>query len=103
MRNIKLAGEKIFENEDRHSVQLSYYLLEDQRDLAGTPLYGIQVVKQVRDHGEIVKETETAAAISYSEAFVRQILFELIEHTVTPMCLLEVVDDMVTTSLHCSA
>lgn len=104
MRELRLAGERSFENENRQRTSLFYYLVEDHRDMVvDTPLYGIQVQKQVKENGKIVKEKETAVAISYSEDFVKQLLYDLIHNMVTPMCLLEVLDDLVTKEINYSA
>ena len=43
-----------------------------------------------------VEEAESTPPVSHSEIFARQMLRQLITNAVTPVCLLEIVDDMMT-------
>lgn len=104
MRKMILAGERCFESEDKRSIDLFYYLIEDYRDAAiDTPLYGIQITKRMKDLNGVIQEKETASAITYSEGLAKQIIYRLMDHMVTPMCLLEIVDDMVTQEIYRTA
>ncbi len=74
------------------SLRLQYFLTCRKPEGPGGALYGICV----RKYTDISQQPEEAATppISYSQTFVRQLLQHLIQNAVTPMCLLEVLDEL---------
>lgn len=94
MKRIDLIGERNVELEDQREMVLNYYLIEKPSKANGDMnyLYGIKIEKQF---GGIV-ESEEVEAISYSKEVVLQLINTLMECTVTPMTLVEVVDDLIT-------
>lgn len=94
MKRIDLIGERNVELEDQREMVLNYYLIEEPSKANGDMnyLYGIKIEKQF---GGIV-ESEEVEAISYSKEVVLQLINTLMECTVTPMTLVEVVDDLIT-------
>lgn len=94
MKRIDLIGERNVELEDQREMVLNYYLIEEPSKANGDMnyLYGIKIEKQF---GGIV-ESEEVEALSYLKEFVLQLIDTLMECTVTPMTLVEVVDDLIT-------
>ncbi len=94
MKRIDLIGERNVELEDQREMVLNYYLIEEPSKANGDMnyLYGIKIEKQF---GGIV-ELEEVEALSYLKEFVLQLIDTLMECTVTPMALVEVVDDLIT-------
>lgn len=98
MRHVNLIGEKQVLVDDEKMMILSYYLIEDSskvKDEQVNNLYGIRIQKQF---GGIV-ESEEVEALSYSKEVVLQLIETLMEFTVTPMTLVEVVDELITLRL----
>ncbi|WP_167955020.1 DUF6514 family protein [Anaerosporobacter faecicola] len=100
MRVVHLIGEKKVELEDQREMVLLYYLIEEpSKEMSGKDgssfLYGIKIEKQF---GGIV-ESEEVEALSYSKEVVMQLINTLMECTVTPLTLIEVVDDLITLKL----
>lgn len=97
MKEQKLIGVTEFESTEGQKVQLEYYLLSEPRDAAeGIAIYGIEIIKIMRDKGIIKKEREIARALSYSQSYVEQLLKVLLRNQVTPMTMIEVIDDYIT-------
>lgn len=94
MKRIDLIGERNVELEDQREMVLNYYLIEEPSKANGDMnyLYGIKIEKQF---GGIV-ESEEVEALSYSKEVVLQLINTLMECTVTPMTLVEVVDELIT-------
>ncbi len=82
-------------DEKGSSLNLKYYLIEEEMTPSAAPLYRICVKKSISD-SPCVEEAESTPFVSHSEDFTRQILGQLIRNAVTPVCLLEIVDDIIT-------
>lgn len=98
MKHVNLIGEKQVLVDDEKMMILSYYLIEESskvKDEQVNNLYGIRIQKQF---GGIV-ESEEVEALSYSKEVVLQLIETLMEFTVTPMTLVEVVDELITLRL----
>lgn len=76
-------------------LRLKYYLIEEEQPESMAPLYRICVKKAVKEYPN-VEEAQSTPPVSRSEAFTRQLLGTLIRNAVTPVCLLEIVDEMMT-------
>ena len=76
-------------------LNLKYYLIEEEPPQSAAPLYRICIKKSIAEHPG-VEETESTPPVSDSELFTRQVLKQRIQNAVTPVCLLEIVDDMIT-------
>ena len=76
-------------------LNLKYYLIEEEQPESMAPLYRICIKKSTAAYPE-VEETESTPPVSHSETYARQVLRRLICNAVTPVCLLEIVDDMIT-------
>lgn len=76
-------------------LNLKYYLIEEEPPQSVVPLYRICVKKSFVERPE-VEETESTPPVSDSESRARRMLCQLIKNAVTPVCLLEIVDDMMT-------
>ncbi|HIT89170.1 MAG TPA: hypothetical protein IAC41_01960 [Candidatus Merdenecus merdavium] len=85
------------------TVRVEYYFVKDYRfEEDSRPLCGIKIVKWESRGTEVKKEIEIAPAISYSEKFVKQMIQKMVKNMVTPIHMLEVIDDLVTEeSYHC--
>lgn len=79
--------------EDERMMKLDYSLTEKytQEDQI-TPYYGIQIAKYMGDS----VETEEITGISYSKDTVVSIIKKLLRHEVTPISMVEIVDDLIT-------
>lgn len=76
-------------------LNLKYYLIEEEQPESVAPLYRICIKKSASGQPGI-EEAESTPPVSHSEAFTRQVLGRLIRNAVTPVCLLEIVDEMIT-------
>lgn len=94
MKRIDLIGERNVELEDQREMVLNYYSIEETSKANGDMnyLYGIKIEKQF---GGIV-ESDEVEALSYSKEIVLELINTLMECTVTPMTLVEVVDELIT-------
>lgn len=77
-------------------VQIEYYLTEEAVDkYTRKPIYGISVVK--RDGINV--EEENSGGVSHSQDVVKDMLHTLAKGSITPMSMIEIVDDLVTSRL----
>lgn len=97
MKVFNLMGEEKVLLENEKEMKLKYYLIESSTGTNGVTLYGIKVEKIVDEE----KETEEINGVSYSKEFVTQIISTLIQYTVTPISLIEIVDEYVTLQQCC--
>jgi hypothetical protein len=79
--------------EDERTMKLDYSLTEkySETDLEN-PYYGIMVTKQMDD----LIESDEIAGISYSKDTVVSIIKKLFQFEVTPISMVEIVDELVT-------
>lgn len=82
-------------DEKGNLLNLKYYLIEEEGPISAAPLYRICVKKSLSEHPG-VEEAESTPPVSDSETDARRMLQSLITNAVTPVCLLEIVDDMMT-------
>lgn len=82
-------------DEKGNQLHLKYYLIEEERPASPVPLYRICIKKSLAERPG-VEETESTPPVSDSESQARDMLRRLIQNAVTPVCLLEIVDDMMT-------
>lgn len=97
MKQITLIGEKEVIVEDG-SMQLEYYLIQESsvsKESDMKSIYGIKIMKKL---GGAV-ESEEVKGISYSKEVVMQLIDTLMKFTVTPMTMVEVLDDLITERL----
>jgi len=78
--------------EDERSMILKYFLVEKNKDLNLLPLYGIQITKYLDD----VIETDNVTGISHSKDKVIKLIKKLFQYEVTPISMVEIIDDFVT-------
>ena len=78
---------------ETRSVTDEYYLIEEKRLVSPAPIYRICIKKSLAECPG-VEETESTPPVSDSESRAREMLRGLIKNAVTPVCLLEIVDDM---------
>lgn len=101
MRTYTLVGNRIYTDQEVGEIRLEYYLVEETRDVSNyLPLYGIRIIKYSRSESGLIREQRTASAISYSRIFVMEVLNKLIDHLVTPISMLEIIDDQVTQEMY---
>ena len=97
MRQFHVMEDVQLFDQNNDSILLKYYLLEEKsRDRKKN--YGILVEKcHVAEDGQYhVEEKEKIPAISESREFVMEAIGKLRDHQITPMCVEEIVDDLVT-------
>ncbi len=96
MKQVQLLFSNRVTLEDMRSMQLDYCLTESVlAEDKMTPFYGIKVSKYLGD----VVETDEVAGISTSRDIVEKILRKLFQFEVTPISMVEVVDELVTKEL----
>ncbi|MCI9051893.1 MAG: hypothetical protein HFI05_08220 [Lachnospiraceae bacterium] len=97
MRGQELVGVTEFHDKEGHKIQLEYYLLSEPRDIEEEiVIYGIEIKKIIKENGTIKKEKEIARAISYSQHYVEQLIQVLLRNQVTPMTMIEIIDEYIT-------
>jgi hypothetical protein len=88
--------ELLFKNEvtldDDRMMRLEYNLIENRSTNNEEPYYGIQIIKYVDDNLEM----DEVSGVSYSMDKVKTITKILFQHVVTPISLVEIIDDLVT-------
>lgn len=100
MKTTRLMGTKEIWDCNNVKIKLEYYLIASKTNLEEKEtLYGIQIAKYRRTEKEMQKEVEAIMGLSYSRKLVEQMIICLMDHTVTPMCMLEIVDDYITKSM----
>ncbi|MCX7709196.1 MAG: DUF6514 family protein [Clostridia bacterium] len=90
---------ELFTNDEdtelKSPIQLQYFLLESEEqetvELIGEKVYGIEIVKKESD-GSL--ESEWVRNLTCCRESARSVLDKLADHQVTPITLLDIVDDM---------
>lgn len=84
-------GERKFISDRGLGIHLNYYLTKRTGRTAYDALYGIRIEKRVQGEQE---ETEQTPALSASRQMVEQLAGRLMAGTVTPVCMMEIIDDL---------
>lgn len=88
--------ELLFKNEvtleDNRMMRLEYNLTENQSVDNDEPYYGIQIIKYLDGNLEM----EEVRGVSYSKDKVKSITKILFQHVVTPISLVEIIDNLIT-------
>jgi hypothetical protein len=96
MKQVQLLFSSQVTLEDTRSMQLDYCLTESiSEEDKMTPFYGIKISKYL----EGTVENEEVAGVSTSRDSVETILKKLFQFEVTPISMIEVVDELVTMCL----
>ena len=82
-------------DEKGNLLNLKYYLIKEEQPESHAALYRICIKKAAAGRPE-VEEAESTPPVSDSELHARRMLRSLIKNAVTPVCLLEIVDEMMT-------
>lgn len=87
---------KLFSNElileDNRSMRLEYNLTKNHEPDKAEPYFGIQIIKIMDDN----LEKEEIRGISYSKDKVESMTRILYQNQVTPISMIEIVDDLIT-------
>lgn len=78
--------------EDDRKMRLEYNITENRTSESNEPYYGIQIVKYLDGKSEM----EEIEGISYSRDKVEAITKILFQNVVTPISMIEIVDDLIT-------
>ena len=96
MKQVQLLYSNQVMLEDARSMQLDYCLMESiSEEDQGTPYYGIKISKYLGD----TVEMDEVEGISTSRESVLTILKKLFQFEVTPISMVEIVDELVTQGL----
>lgn len=96
MKQLYLEGRKHVKAETSGWMKLEYYLTQEHNEeWTDATVYGMSIVKKTHH----LIEMEETGGLSNSKEMVLSMLHKLIACTVTPMVLLEVVDDLATEKL----
>lgn len=91
MRQVLFSNEVMLE--DARVMKLDYYLTEKNSETeAETPYYGVRITKYLDD----LVESDEICGISTSRDSVVSIIRKLCQFEVSPISMVEIVDDMVT-------
>ena len=94
MRKDYLIGSTTVSQQEQ-KIRLEYYLVEERRDASGIALYGMMIKRETREGGRIERMQAVGKAISYSREYVEQMIRLFLKNTVTPMSMLELIDEYV--------
>ena len=78
--------------EDGHSFKLNYFLTQKQYEDGEQPIFGVAVTKEASG----IFEEEVVDDLSYLQQEAEDILAILVDNLVTPLCLVEIIDELVT-------
>jgi len=78
--------------EDERRMQLDYCLTAEYASGQLEPYYGIRITKRLGN----LEEMEEVRGISYCKDSVKSIIKKLFQNEVTPVHLIEIVDDLIT-------
>ena len=93
MRQLHLLFSNEVQLEDERKMLLNYSLTEKLEETnQSDPFYGIQISKKLDDSVEI----EEVSGISYSKEAVISLIKKLFQYEVTPISMIEILDDLVT-------
>ena len=90
MKQVIFSNEVMLE--DDRVMKLDYFLTERISEADQTPYYGVMITK----HLDELKETEEIAGVSTSREDVVSIIKKLCQFEVTPISMVEIVDELVT-------
>lgn len=92
MRKLYLESKKHAKVGPLSWIKLEYYLTKEESETSESPtVYGMGIIKKTKHMIEI----EETGGVSHSEEMVLSMIQSLIACNITPMVLLEVVDEMV--------
>lgn len=92
MTECKLKGTQIVEIMPLREMELKYFLLEDTHEAEQTISYGVEIRKT--ESGQV--EVETVKGVTDSKEMADHLIELLVTNTVTPISLVNVVDDYIT-------
>lgn len=100
MYTMLLVNNKKVELENKE-LSIDYFLTETKQFYKDKikSVYGIKVISKVITRNETYYEVESVINISYSKKLVLKLLDQLAKHIVTPVCLIEIIDELMTEDL----
>ncbi len=96
MRVQELISTKVAGKDNNERLTLEYYLTEKESEESNAKVYGISITKK-SDEG---LESDVVENISYEKDQVLELLHTLSQNTVTPICLVETLDDLMTERMY---
>ena len=95
MTERRLIGKRIEKIVPDREMVLEYYMLEDTDEDSQTVTYGAMIRKT--DEGR--EEIETVKGITHSKEVIHELTELLLKHIVTPVAMVDIIDDYVTEKL----
>lgn len=92
MTECKLKGTRIVEIMPLREMELKYFLLEEIDEAEQTISYGVEIRKTESEQVEV----ETVKGVTDSKEMADHLIELLVTNTVTPISLVNVVDDYIT-------
>lgn len=92
MTECKLIGTRIVEIVPEREMVLEYFMLKDSDESGQTISYGAQIRKTDAEKDE----TETVKGITHSKKVISELVDLLLEHIVTPVSMVDIIDDYIT-------
>lgn len=93
MTEYKMLGKRVIEYVPMREMVLEYYLLKDTDEESNTTFYSAEIRKQEHNAAE---EIETVKGLTDSREFAVQLINVLLENAVTPVSMVEIIDDYIT-------
>lgn len=95
MAECKLIGKRIISIVPEREMVLEYFMLEEFYETSQSATYGAKIRKVEDGH----EETESIMGITSSKEVITDLINLLLENVVTPITMVEIVDDFVTEKL----
>ena len=92
MRKMELLFRNEVTLENDRIMRLEYNITENHCTDNGDPYYGIQIIKHIDDNLEM----EEVKGVSCSKDKVKSMIYILFQHVVTPISMIEIIDDLIT-------
>lgn len=90
----KLLGMRVMEIVPQREMVLEYYLMTGTDSDNCTDYYGVQIRKH--ENGNVKEEVETVNGLTDSREFAVQLVNVLLENAVTPISMVDIIDDYIT-------
>lgn len=92
MTERKLIGKRVVEVVPERELVLEYFVTQNIDEESHITNYGVQIRKTEHENDEL----ETVEGITQSKEVIDDLISLLMEHTVTPISMVNVIDDYIT-------
>ncbi|MFP4698166.1 MAG: DUF6514 family protein [Eubacteriales bacterium] len=95
-----LEGVRKVTVEKNKKLEMQYYITELDHYIADhlTQIYGIEIINKVDEKGGTYYEKECVTNLSFSKDYVQRLINILMNNLVTPVCMIEIIDELMNDS-----